>query len=92
MEVGGDERFKLELDIYLGNSKNAEISVDKLVDAIVANNIQTVGFTGDADDAFDEIRHMDRELYESEIIEFGNYLKNSRTIGKSQGSIGSIGW
>jgi hypothetical protein len=43
-------------------------------------------------DGFDELRHLKRHLYESEIADYAAFLKNGRIYGKSKGELGEIGW
>ena len=43
-------------------------------------------------DGFDEIRHLGRWLYSSEIVNYATFLKNGRVPDKSQGELGGPGW
>jgi len=83
--------FGLEMDVYLGGV--SELSVGPTtVDADEAANNPLVHLGGKENDGFDEIRHLDRELYENEIADYAAFLKQGRVAGKSKGSLGSVGW
>lgn len=83
--------FGLEMDVYLGGA--LELSVGPTaVDADKAVNSPLVNLGGEENDGFDEIRHLDRELYASEATEYAAFLKQGRVAGKSKGELGYVGW
>jgi hypothetical protein len=85
--------YLLQMEIYLGGTLELSVNTDgfkPLQGALPVSNI--VGFGGKDKDGLDEIRHLNRELYETEVADYATFLKNSRIQGKSQGKFGSIGW
>lgn len=90
------EGFWLEMDVYLGGTTTPEISMQAYVHAdeyeVNVLNTPLVTFSGGNNDGFDELRHLDRELYASEIADYGTFLRQGRVAGKSKGSLGSVGW
>ncbi|MEA3311943.1 MAG: hypothetical protein U9Q76_06965 [candidate division WOR-3 bacterium] len=92
----GAYEYWLTMKVYLGG--RLELSI--IPDEPFSPSLQTampgvsslVFFSGIENDGFDEIRHLDRELYESEIADYAAFLKNGRVYGKSKGELGEIGW
>lgn len=84
----------LAMDVYIGGvlelSVLTESPITPQVAMVLADN--SVLFGGMPDDGFDELRHLDRNLYTSEITDYALFLKEGRVAGKSQGSLGSPGW
>jgi len=90
------EGFVLEMNVYLGGTTTPEISMQGYVQAdknkVNIRNTPLVAFSGGNNDGFDEIRHLDRELYLGEIADYAAFLKQGRVAGKSKGELGSVGW
>ena len=82
--------FGLQMDVYLGGV--SELSVGTSIRAEDAANNSLVHLGGKDNDGFDEIRHLDRELYASEAAEYAAFLKQGRVAGKSKGALGNVGW
>ncbi len=86
-------KYNIKMAVYLGGA--IELNVDpggffELSSILPLGSIVTLA--GYERDGFDEIRHLNRELYASEITEYANLIKNGRVEGKSKGSLGSTGW
>ena len=81
--------FSLQIDVYLGGTLEATASMD---DVAASGFIYGVVFAGSERDGFDELRHLNRNLDASEIVNYAAYLKNGRYPGMSNGSLGTPGW
>lgn len=92
----GAYEYMLTMEVYLGGTLELSIIPDEPFSASMQTTmpgvISLVFFSGIENDGFDEIRHLDRELYESEIADYAVFLKNGRVYGKSKGELGEIGW
>lgn len=93
MYYGFDElsfsTYALEMNVYVGSELDLSVPISY---AEQTQNVPLVVLAGYNQDGFDEIRHMDRELYSSERVNYAGFLKNGRRQGKSQGTLGSPGW
>jgi len=85
------EKFVLEMDVYVGDTTSPELEVTGAPLATTVKNSPFVGVIGVDKDGFDELRHLDRELYIDEIKAYGKFLKEARIQGKSEGELGQIG-
>lgn len=95
MEIVLETGFQLEMDVYLGETTEPEISVETFAETAESTNVKNsplIVFLGSVHDGFDELRHLDRELYVSEVQEYGKFLKQTRVYGKSMGELGDLGW
>jgi len=92
----GAYEYWLTMKVYLGGRLELSIVPDEPLSASMQSTMPGVSslvfFSGVENDGFDEIRHLDRELYESEIADYAAFLKNGRVYGKSKGELGEIGW
>lgn len=92
----GAYEYWITMQVYLGGI--LELSVEPpnplspLSESGIPGASNIVTLTGMENDGFDEIRHLDRGLYPSEITSYATFLKNGRVESKSQGSLGSPGW
>ncbi|TKJ40184.1 hypothetical protein CEE36_09625 [candidate division TA06 bacterium B3_TA06] len=88
--------YWLTMKVYLGGRLELSIVPDEPFGPSMQTTMPGVSslvfFSGIENDGFDEIRHLDRELYESEIADYAAFLKNGRVYGKSKGELGEIGW
>lgn len=81
--------YSLEMNVFLG--AELELTVPKAF-SDSAQNMPAVTLVGHSGDGFDEIRHLEREIYASELGEYAGFLKSGRRTGKSQGTLGTPGW
>ena len=92
----GAYEYWLTMYVYLGGTLELSIVPDEPFSPSMQSTMPGVSslvfFSGIENDGFDEIRHLDRELYESEIADYAAFLKNGRIYGKSKGELGEIGW
>ncbi|MCK4333629.1 hypothetical protein KAX06_02445 [candidate division WOR-3 bacterium] len=92
----GAYEYWLTMYVYLGGTLELSIVPDEPFSPLSQGTMPGVSslvfFRGIENDGFDEIRHLDRELYESEIADYAAFLKNGRIYGKSKGELGEIGW
>lgn len=90
----GTYQYMLQMDVYIGGVLELRVLTEDPITPIVSMALvdNSVLFSGILDDGFDELRHLDRNLYISEITDYALFLKEGRVQGKSQGSLGSPGW
>jgi hypothetical protein len=90
----GAYEYWLMMKVYLGGTLELTAqSVQPLSPGVMVpliNNV--VSLAGMEGDGFDELKHLERHLYESEIADYAAFLKNGRVYGKSKGELGEIGW
>ncbi|NLI99047.1 hypothetical protein GX441_10370 [bacterium] len=82
--------YNLSMSVYLGG--DLELTIEGSVAPEVTSEIPIVSIGGNEGDGLDELRHLSRELYNSEIIEYASFIKQGRVSGKSKGSLGTVGW
>ncbi|TET23444.1 MAG: hypothetical protein E3J71_02380 [Candidatus Stahlbacteria bacterium] len=101
--MGGGSVYNIEQHIYepvvigymtvwLGDGEVKEFDVSGSIEGSFGDAEPIVAFSGMAEDGFDELRNLERELYESEISGYAKFLKNGRIQGKSKGELGDVGW
>ena len=87
-------QYWLTMKVYLGGTleltAQTETPLSPGVMVPLVNNV--VSLAGMEGDGFDELRHLKRHLYESEMGDYAAFLKQGRVAGKSKGSLGSVGW
>jgi len=90
----GAYQYWLTMKVYLGGrlelTAQPEQPLSPGVMVPLINNV--VSLAGMEGDGFDELRHLKRHLYESEMGDYATFLKQGRVIGKSKGSLGEPGW
>jgi len=94
--VGGEGAYEYQvtMQVYLGGALELSIVPAGFLSspAGITGSSNLISFYGLQDDGFDEIRHLNRQLYPAEITSYSAFLKAGRVPGKSQGSLGSPGW
>jgi len=90
----GAYEYQVTMQVYLGGALELSIvpagSLSPLMGVPGSSTLALL--TGVENDGFDEIRHLPRWLYPTEITSYATFLKNGRVESKSQGSLGSPGW
>lgn len=90
----GAYEYWLTMKVYLGGTleltAQPETPLSPGVMVPLINNVVTLA--GMEGDGFDELRHLERHLYESEMGDYATFLEQGRVAGKSQGALGSPGW
>lgn len=88
--------YLVTMEVYLGGILELSVVPPAPLSPSVGSGIPGAGnlvsLIGMQDDGFDEIRHLDRWLYSSEIVNYATFLKAGRVPGKSQGALGTPGW
>lgn len=86
--------YWLTMEVYLGGTLELTAQTETplspgLMVPLINNVVSLAGMEGDG---FDELRHLERHLYESEMGDYATFLKQGRVAGKSKGSLGEPGW
>jgi len=86
--------YWLTMEVYLGGTLELTAQPEQplspgVMVPLINNVVSLAGMEGDG---FDELRHLKRHLYESEMGDYATFLKQGRVIGKSKGSLGEPGW
>lgn len=82
--------YQAGMIIYLGGETELEIMGG--MKALLVSEEPIIELQSEQNDGFDEIRHLNRELYSLEIMEYATFIKQGRVSGKSKGSLGNVGW
>jgi len=90
----GAYEYWLMMEVYLGGTLELTAQPERplspgVMVPLINNVVTLAGMEGDG---FDELRHLERHLYESEMGDYATFLKQGRVAGKSKGSLGSVGW
>lgn len=84
-------KYSLGMSVFIGGEMDLQV-LGSGIDSSLVHEVPIVEIGSNTSDGYDEIRHLDRELYDSEIMEYASFIKQGRVSGKSKGSLGNVGW